>query len=123
VYRSSRLRSRCPGIVGVLEDRSTFILFTLAVMVCARFGGLFAGAIATALSILAGIMVFLGLAHDATERLADIIEILLFAVLGLGITWLAQQLRAAILWAEAALDQVQTFDRVVAHLHVVQEDT
>jgi K+-sensing histidine kinase KdpD len=93
---------------GVLEDRSTFILFTLAVMVCARFGGVFAGAIATGLSILAGIIVFLGPAHDEAERLADIIEILLFAVVGLGITWLAQQLRSARLRAEEALEQVRT---------------
>jgi hypothetical protein len=58
---------------GVLEDRSTFILFTLAV-VCVCFGGVFAGAVATGLSIVAGIVVFLGPAHDETERLADIIE-------------------------------------------------
>ena len=93
---------------GVLEDRSTFILFTLAVMVCARFGGAFAGAIATGLSILAGLVVFLGPSHDQTERLADSIEILLFAIVGLGITWLAQQLRAARLRAEDALEQVRT---------------
>jgi hypothetical protein len=93
---------------GVLEDRSTFILFTLAVMVCVRFGGVFAGAITTGLSILAGIVVLLGPAHDATERVADIIEILLFAAVGLGITWLAQQLRAARLRAEDALEQVRT---------------
>jgi len=93
---------------GVLEDRSTFILFTLAVMVCVRFGGVFAGAIATGLSILAGLVVFLGPSHDQTERLADSIEILLFAIVGLGITWLAQQLRAARLRAEDALEQVRT---------------
>jgi hypothetical protein len=74
---------------GALENRSTFILFTLAVMVCVCFGGVFAGAIATGLSILAGIVVFLEPAQDATERLADIIEILLFAAVGLGITCLA----------------------------------
>jgi K+-sensing histidine kinase KdpD len=93
---------------SVLEDRSTFVLFTFAVMVCVRFGGVFAGAIATVLSILAGIVAFLGPAQDATERLADIIEILLFAAVGLGITWLAQQLRAARLRAEDALEQIRT---------------
>jgi K+-sensing histidine kinase KdpD len=92
----------------VLEDRSTFILFTLSVMVCVRFGGVLAGAIATGLSILAGIVVFLGPANDETERLADSIEILLFAVVGFGITWLAQQLHAARLRAEDALEQVRT---------------
>ena len=93
---------------GVLEDRSTFILFTLSVMVCVRFGGVLAGAIATGLSILAGIVVFLGPAHDETERLADSIEILLFAVVAFGITWLAQQVHAARLRAEDALEQVRT---------------
>jgi len=93
---------------GVLEDRSAFILFTLAVMVCVRFGGVFAGAIATALSILAGIIVFLGPSHNENERLADVIEILLFALVGVGITWLAQQLRAARHRAEDALEQVRT---------------
>jgi K+-sensing histidine kinase KdpD len=93
---------------GVLEDRSTFVLFTLAMMVCVRFGGVFAGAIATGLSIWIGIVVFLGPAHDETERVADNIEILLFAVVGLGITWLAQQLWAVKLRAEDALEQVRT---------------
>jgi K+-sensing histidine kinase KdpD len=93
---------------GVLEDRSTFTLFTLAVMVCVRFGGIFAGAIATGLSISAGVVVFLGPSHDETKGLADTIEILIFTVVGLGITWLAQQLRAARLRAEDALEQVRT---------------
>lgn len=93
---------------GVLGDRSTFIMFTLAVMVCARFSGVFAGVIATGLSISAGIVLFLGPSHDEAERLADITEILLFAIVGLGITWLAQQLRAARLRAEDALEQVRT---------------
>ena len=91
----------------VLGERSTFILFTLAVMVSVRFGGVLSGAIATVLSMLAGIIVFLGPSRDETERLADTIEIVLFAFVGLGITWLAQQLRAARLRAEDALEQVR----------------
>jgi K+-sensing histidine kinase KdpD len=107
----------------VLEDRSTFILFTLSVMICVRFGGVLAGAIATGLSILAGIVVFLGPARDETERLADSIEILLFAVVGFGITWLAQQLHAARLRAEDALEQVRTLTGLLPILRLVQEDT
>ena len=63
---------------GVLEDRSTFILFTLAVMVSVRFGG------------------------DWPARSQR------GSAVGLGITWLAQQLRAAKLRAEEALEQVRT---------------
>jgi K+-sensing histidine kinase KdpD len=119
--RSARLRSVVLSILvvassllprlllhGVLGDRSTFILFTLAVMVCVRFGGVLSGAIATVLSIIAGILVFLGPARDKAERLADVIEIVLFACVGLGIVWLAQQLRSARLRAEDALEQVRT---------------
>ena len=51
-------------------DQLSF-LFTLAVMVCVRFGGVLAGAIATGLGILAGIVVFLSPAHNETERLAS----------------------------------------------------
>jgi K+-sensing histidine kinase KdpD len=83
-------------------------LFTLAVMVCARFGGVVSGAIATGLSILAGSIVFLFPSGDDSERLADAIEIVLFAFAGLGITWLAQQLQVARLRAENALEQIRT---------------
>lgn len=108
---------------GVLEDRSTFILFTLAVMVCAHFGGVFAGAIATGLSILAGMVVFLGPAHDETERVADTIEIILFCCCRAGY-YLAGSATprgnpAGGRRAGASADA----DKVVAHLRLVQEDT
>jgi K+-sensing histidine kinase KdpD len=93
---------------GVLGERSAFTLFILAVMVCVRLGGVFSAAAATAFSIVAATILFLGPARDGTERLADFIEIVLFAFVGWGITWLAQQLRAATLQAEAALERVRT---------------
>jgi len=92
----------------VLEDRSTFILFTLAVMVCARFGGGLSGLVATFFSAIAGIVVFLNPAVDEADRAANLIEIFLFAFVGVGITWLAQQLRPAARQAEDALEQVRT---------------
>jgi len=91
-----------------LDDRSTFILFTLAVMVSARFGGMLSGAIATGFSLLAGIVVLLGPATEISERRADIVEIALFVFVGLGISWLAEQLRIARVHAEAALTEVRT---------------
>jgi K+-sensing histidine kinase KdpD len=93
---------------SILQDRSTFVLFTLAVMVSARFGGLFSGAMATAFSIIAGMVVFLGQGADAAEKRADLIEVLLFAVVGLSISYLAQQLRATRHRAEEALAEVGT---------------
>jgi K+-sensing histidine kinase KdpD len=93
---------------GVLGERSAFTLFILAVMVCVRLGGVFSAAAATGFSIVAATILFLGPARDDTERLADFIEIVLFAFVGLGITWLAQQLRAATLQAEEALEHVRT---------------
>src|SRR5262245_17683239 len=61
-----------------LEDRSTFTLFTLAVMVSARFGWLLCGRIATGLSVLAGGIMLLGPAPNRTEQREDAIEIALF---------------------------------------------
>src|SRR5215471_18534441 len=91
-----------------LDDRSTFVLFTLAVMVSARFGGMLSGAIATGFSLLAGIVVLLGPSAEISERRADIVEIALFVFVGLGISWLAEQLRIARVHAEAALTEVRT---------------
>jgi len=91
-----------------LEDRSTFTLFTLSVMVSARFGGLLCGGIATGLSVLAGGIMLLGPATNRPEQLEDAIEIALFVFVGLGISWLAEQLRVARSRAEEALAQVRT---------------
>lgn len=92
---------------NVLEERSIFTLFTLAVMVCARFAGPFSGVVATILSSVAGVIVFLGDGADPTGRIADALEVVLFAFVGIGITWLAQQLRATTLQAKEALEQVR----------------
>jgi hypothetical protein len=56
----------------------------------------------------AGIIVFLGRSGGAADRSADLIEIALFAIAGLGITWLAHQLYQARLRAEVAMEQVRT---------------
>ena len=95
---------------SLLRDRSTFILFTLAVMVSARFGGLTSGMAATALSIIIASVVLLGPAATARERAADLVEIGLFGIVGIGITWLAGQLHASRVRAEGALAQVKTLE-------------
>lgn len=95
---------------SMLQDRSTFILFTLAVMVSARFGGLTSGMAATALSIIIASVALLGPAATPRERTADFIEIGLFGIVGIGITWLAGQLHAARVRAEGASAQVKTLE-------------
>lgn len=92
---------------GVLVQRSTFTLFALAVMVCARFGGGLSGVAATLFSAVAGFIFFLGPTGGGTDRIVDVLEVVLFALVGLGITWLAHHLRAATLRAEKALEQVR----------------
>jgi len=94
----------------MLQDRSTFILFTLAVMVSARFGGLTSGMAATALSIVIASVVLLGPAATPRERTADLVEIALFSGVGIGITWLVGQLHSARVRAEGALAQVKTLE-------------
>ena len=85
----------------ILAERSAFMLFTLAVMVSARFCGFVAGVIATGFSIVAGLFAFIyPLFQDRATRVAGIVETALFAVVGVGISYLAGQLRTARVRAE-----------------------
>ena len=93
---------------STLQDRSAFTLFTLAVMVSARFGGALSGIIATVLSTLAAVVLILGPAATNSEQVADLTEIGLFCLVASGITWLAVQLHGARLRAEDALAHVKT---------------
>ena len=85
---------------STLQDRSTFTLFTLAVMVSARFGGALSGIIATLLSTVAAVALILGPAATNSEQVADLTEIGLFCLVASGITWLAVQLHGARLRAD-----------------------
>src|SRR5947207_5229415 len=85
-----------------LDERSAFVLFTLAVMISAWYGGWRLGLLATAASdILGGYFVLGPFEGSETDYIADSIEIGLFTVSGVGISWLAEQLRSARDRAEA----------------------
>ena len=74
----------------VLEERSALVLFTLAVMGSAWYGGLRSGLLATVLSGTLGTYFFL--MPFQGEHIADIA---LFTFAGVGISWMAEQLRLA----------------------------
>jgi PAS domain S-box-containing protein len=79
-----------------LDERSAFILFTLAVMASAWYGGWKLGLLATALSdILGGYFVLRPFETSDDDRVADVLEIALFTISGVGISWMAEQLHTA----------------------------
>ena len=79
-----------------LEERSAFLLFAPAVMASAWYGGLGSGLLATLLGDLLGGYFFLRpFENREGENLADALELILFSSIGVGISWMAEQLRIA----------------------------
>ena len=83
-------------LAPVLYDRASFLLFSLAVMISAWTGGWRMGVLATVLSSVTGIWLFIRPfdpthVHDAQ----DTTQALLFALTGCGISLLAGELHAA----------------------------
>jgi PAS domain S-box-containing protein len=88
-------------LAPVLLDRDSFLLFTLAVMISAWKGGWRVGAITTALASLAGVWLFVRPFADVSlHHLQDDTQIVLFAIVGCGISFLAGQLHTARFRAE-----------------------
>jgi K+-sensing histidine kinase KdpD len=107
----------------VLYDRAAFVLFGLAVMITSWMGGRRVGLITTASGTIAGVLLFvLPFAETTTHSRQNETLVLLFAVEGCGISFLAGQLHAqrsrarqeardairARIELEAALAQVRT---------------
>src|SRR5580765_4465899 len=70
-----------------LDERSAFVLFTLAVTASAWYGGWRFGLLATGFSdALGGYFVLRPFEKDETDYIADAIEIALFSVSGAGIS-------------------------------------
>ena len=85
-----------------LDQRSAFILFTLAVITSAWYGGWRLGLLATGFSgLLGAYFVLRPFEVDEGDYIADAIEIALFSLSGVGISWIAEQLRSAQRRAEA----------------------
>jgi two-component system sensor kinase FixL len=74
-----------------LSDRGAFVIFIPAVLIAAGFGGIGPGLLATALSIIFGIL----LAGAGSLAYPQILEAGLFALVGVAISWFGEQLRKA----------------------------
>jgi PAS domain S-box-containing protein len=74
-------------LAPVLGYRSPFLLFTLAIMVAAAYGGLHSGIAATVLSTVAGALLFSGdfFSYSAYE-LGDFVNVAMFVGIGFGIS-------------------------------------
>ena len=79
------------GLHPWLQDRAAFVIFIPAVLIAAGFGGLGPGLLATALSVVLGVLLI------GSARLTGpaILEAIVFAAVGGGISWIGEQLRRA----------------------------
>ena len=77
------------GLHPWLEDRGSFIIFVPAIVLAAGLGGFGPGLLATALSLALGLLLLAGnrLGHP------EILEAVIFAVVGAGISWFGEELR------------------------------
>jgi two-component system sensor kinase FixL len=76
------------GLGPLLQGHGAFLLFIPAILLAAGVGGLGPGLLATALSLLSGILV--GGAGNLT--MPEIVEATIFAAVGIGISWFGEQL-------------------------------
>jgi len=79
------------GLHPWLQDRASFIVFIPAILLAAALGGLGPGLLATALSFLFGLL----LVSSGTLSNPAILEAVVFAMVGGGISWFGEQLRRA----------------------------
>jgi two-component system, LuxR family, sensor kinase FixL len=79
------------GLHPWLDDRGSFIIFIPAVLFAAGLGGLGSGLLATALSLAFGLL----LLGSTTLSYPEILEAIIFATVGVGISWCGEQLRRA----------------------------
>jgi two-component system sensor kinase FixL len=77
------------GLHPWLEDRGSFLIFILAVLFAAGFGGLGPGLLATSLSVALGVL----LVGGGNLSQPALLEALIFAIVGVGISWFGEQLR------------------------------
>ena len=77
------------GLHPWLEDRGSFLIFIPAALFAAGFGGLGPGLLATALSVAIGVLLVGG--GDLSQP--ALLEALIFAIVGGGISWFGEQLR------------------------------
>jgi two-component system sensor kinase FixL len=78
------------ALTPVVGDASPYLLFVPAVLVAGGLGGLGPGLLATAFSVLLGFFMVTTSAHVLTS---EIVNAILFAMIGVGISWSGQQLQ------------------------------
>ena len=77
------------GLHPWLQDRASFVIFVPAVLIAAGFGGLAPGLLATALSVVLGVLLVGGVRLTGPV----ILEAIVFAIVGAGISFFGEQLR------------------------------
>jgi two-component system, LuxR family, sensor kinase FixL len=77
------------GLHPWLQDRGSFLIFIPAALFAAGFGGVGPGLLATALSVAIGVLLVGG--GDLSQP--ALLEALIFAIVGGGISWFGEQLR------------------------------
>src|SRR6266699_2788336 len=78
------------ALTPILGDASPYLLFVPAVLVASGLGGLGPGLLATALSVSLGLFTIM---NSAAVSLPEIVNAVLFAMIGIGISWSGQQLQ------------------------------
>jgi two-component system sensor kinase FixL len=73
-------------LAPILHEQGVFLYFVPAILVSAAVGGLEPGLLATLLSLIAIVAVFIG-TESAVLGLPDVINMLAFAVIGTGVSW------------------------------------
>jgi PAS domain S-box-containing protein len=110
---------------AVLEDRVVFLPFTLALLVSAWYGGLGPGLLATGLGACVTVFVLLPPRWTPTVALlADGLSLVVFAIVGLGMSALVEQLHRARRRAEAEAAKRKAADEARrAHERFIQQMT
>jgi len=77
------------GLYPWLQGRASFLILIPGVLIAAGFGGIGPGLLATALSTALGIL----LTRDGALPAATVVEAPVFAVVGIGVSWMGEVLR------------------------------
>src|SRR5262245_12041031 len=83
------------ALSGVLGDVAPFMPFVVAVVFAAWYGGWMPGVVATLLSAVASVVLFVPPRHSLRVSLAGAVGAGLFVVSGIAISWLCENLREA----------------------------
>jgi two-component system sensor kinase FixL len=100
-------------LIPLVGDASPYLFFVPAVLVAAGFGGLWPGLLATGLSALLGFFV---IASSAQNSAPEVINILVFALIGAGTAWAGEQFRQARSRATTSADDARARE---AHLQSI----